>query len=87
MEFVVSVLQDIFGYSEDEAKRIALHAHLNGEAACCICPVGASNDQRWDCEPKALAALRLMTSSNFVGCSTDRSARLAPPEVVLPVSR
>jgi ATP-dependent Clp protease adaptor protein ClpS len=38
MEFVASVLQDIFGYSEDEARRIALHAHLNGEAACCICP-------------------------------------------------
>jgi ATP-dependent Clp protease adaptor protein ClpS len=38
MEFVASALQDIFGYSEDEARRIALHAHLNGEAACCICP-------------------------------------------------
>ena len=38
MEFVVSVLQDILGYSEDEARRIALNAHLNGEAACCICP-------------------------------------------------
>jgi len=29
-------------------------------------------------KPSALAALRLMTSSNFVGCSTGRSAGLAP---------
>src|SRR5262249_6282796 len=28
--------------------------------------------------PRALAVLRLMTSSNFVGCSTGRSAGLAP---------
>src|SRR6476660_3585957 len=28
--------------------------------------------------PKALAVLRLMTNSNFVGCSTGRSAGLAP---------
>jgi hypothetical protein len=28
--------------------------------------------------PSALAVLRLMTSSNFVGCSTGRSAGLAP---------
>lgn len=29
--------------------------------------------------PMALAALRLITSSNFVGCSTGRSAGFAPP--------
>src|SRR2546427_11400640 len=28
--------------------------------------------------PRALAVFRLMTSSNFVGCSTGRSAGLAP---------
>ena len=28
--------------------------------------------------PSALAVLRLITSSNFVGCSTGRSAGLAP---------
>src|SRR5207245_8024205 len=36
---------------------------------------------RIDCgivKPRALAVLRLMTNSNFVGCSTGRSAGLAP---------
>jgi hypothetical protein len=28
--------------------------------------------------PNAVAVLRLMTSSNFVGCSTGRSAGFAP---------
>jgi hypothetical protein len=48
--------------------------------------VSPSNDQRWDYEPRALAALRLMTSSNFVG-PTGRSAGLAPPEAVLIADR
>jgi ATP-dependent Clp protease adapter protein ClpS len=32
MEFVVSVLQRNFGQSREEAERIAVHAHLNGDA-------------------------------------------------------
>src|SRR2546428_9829641 len=32
--------------------------------------------------PSALAALRLMTSSNFVGCSTGRSPGLAPLRIL-----
>jgi hypothetical protein len=34
--------------------------------------------------PNALAVLRLNTSSNFVACSTGRSAGFAPPHVVRP---
>src|SRR5262245_13442057 len=40
---------------------------------------------RMDCgivRPRALAVLRLMTSSNFVGCSTGRSAGLAPLRIL-----
>src|SRR5712671_1228078 len=32
--------------------------------------------------PSAFAVLRLMTSSNFVGCSTGRSAGLAPLKIL-----
>src|SRR5215468_9545187 len=32
--------------------------------------------------PRALAVLRLMTSSNFVGCSTGRSPGLAPLRIL-----
>ena len=32
--------------------------------------------------PRAFAVLRLMTSSNFVGCSTGRSAGLAPLRIL-----
>ena len=32
--------------------------------------------------PMALAVLRLMTSSNFVGCSTGKSAGLAPCRIL-----
>jgi hypothetical protein len=32
--------------------------------------------------PRVLAALRLMTSSNFVGCSTERSAGFAPRKIL-----
>ena len=32
--------------------------------------------------PRALAVLRLMTSSNFIGCSTGRSAGLAPFKIL-----
>src|SRR5450631_1141587 len=34
------------------------------------------------CRPSALAALRLMTSSNFVDCSTGRSAGFAPCRIL-----
>ena len=42
---------------------------------------------RWssDCgivSPSAFAVFRLMTSSNFVGCSTGRSAGLAPLRIL-----
>src|SRR5262249_8600630 len=33
-------------------------------------------------KPRALAILRLMTSSNFVGCSTGRSAGFAPLRIL-----
>ena len=36
MEFVVSVVEEIFGQSKEEAERTALHAHLNGDAICGI---------------------------------------------------
>jgi ATP-dependent Clp protease adaptor protein ClpS len=36
MEFVVSVLEEIFGQSKEEAERTALHAYLNGDAICGI---------------------------------------------------
>jgi ATP-dependent Clp protease adapter protein ClpS len=36
MEFVVSILEEIFGQSKEEAERTALHAHLNGDAICGI---------------------------------------------------
>jgi ATP-dependent Clp protease adaptor protein ClpS len=35
-EFVVSVLQDIFGHSKQVAEKTALLAHLNGKAVCGI---------------------------------------------------
>ena len=36
-QFVVSVLQDIFGHSKQVAEKTALLADLNGKAACGIC--------------------------------------------------
>ena len=36
MEFVVSIFEEIFGQSKEEAERTALHAHLNGDAICGI---------------------------------------------------
>lgn len=57
MEFVASVLQDVFGYTEDQAKRIALQAHLNGQAACGICrsPV---DGEAWTSRATAIAQQR-----------------------------
>jgi ATP-dependent Clp protease adapter protein ClpS len=37
MEIVASVLQEVFGHSEESGKRIAALAHLNGEAICGVC--------------------------------------------------
>ena len=34
------------------------------------------------CHPSALAVFRLMTNSNFVGCSTGKSAGLAPCSIL-----
>jgi ATP-dependent Clp protease adaptor protein ClpS len=34
MEFVVSVLQDVFGHTEEMANKVVLLAHLNGDAVC-----------------------------------------------------
>jgi len=36
-QFVVSVLQDIFGHSKQVAEKTALLADLNGKAVCGIC--------------------------------------------------
>jgi ATP-dependent Clp protease adaptor protein ClpS len=36
MAFVVSVLQETFGQSKEEAERTALLAHLDGDAVCGI---------------------------------------------------
>jgi ATP-dependent Clp protease adapter protein ClpS len=36
MEFVVSILQGNFRQSREEAERVALQAHLNGDAVCGI---------------------------------------------------
>jgi ATP-dependent Clp protease adapter protein ClpS len=36
IEFVVSVLEEIFGQSKEEAERTALHAYVNGDAICGI---------------------------------------------------
>jgi ATP-dependent Clp protease adaptor protein ClpS len=38
MEFVVSVLQRIFGKSEDEASRIMLKVHHEGRGVCGVYP-------------------------------------------------
>jgi ATP-dependent Clp protease adapter protein ClpS len=37
IEFVASLLQEIFGHSKEVAEKTALLAHLNGEAPCGIC--------------------------------------------------
>lgn len=36
-EFVVSVLQEVFGHSEETAEKITLLGHVNGEAVCGVC--------------------------------------------------
>jgi ATP-dependent Clp protease adapter protein ClpS len=36
IEFVASLLQEIFGHSKEVAEKTALLAHLNGEAPCGI---------------------------------------------------
>jgi hypothetical protein len=42
-----------------------------------------SSTDREIMRPRAFAVLRSMTSSNFVGCSTDRSAGLAPLRILM----
>lgn len=42
--------------------------------------IGAREQQWWHGLPRALAVLRLIVSSYLVGCSTGRSAGLAPFE-------
>src|ERR1700730_11972958 len=44
--------------------------------------VGAQQEYLRMVKPMALAALRLITSSNFVGCSIGRSAGLAPLNIL-----
>jgi len=45
--------------------------------------LGRLEEQRLrDVRPMALAVLRLMTKSNFVGCWTGRSAGLAPFKIL-----
>jgi ATP-dependent Clp protease adaptor protein ClpS len=36
-EFVVSVLQEVFGHCEETAERITLLGQVNGEAVCGVC--------------------------------------------------
>ena len=36
IEFVVSVLEEIFGQSKEEAERTGLHAYVSGDAICGI---------------------------------------------------
>jgi hypothetical protein len=44
--------------------------------------IGPLEQRLRDREPKSLAVLRLMTSSNLVGCSTGRSPGLAPLRIL-----
>ena len=49
--------------------------------------VGAAAGRCRDLRPSAFAVLRLMISSNLVGCSTGRSAGLAPLKILSDVGR
>jgi len=60
-------------YQRDEEELAALVEH--------VYPITWSARSSSECgivSPRALAVFRLMTSSNFVGCSTGRSAGLVP---------
>src|SRR5262249_43489893 len=50
------------------------HHSITSSARCC--------KNKGTSSPSAFAVLRLMTSSNFVGCSTGRSAGLAPLKIL-----
>ena len=55
-------------------KRTSLVYSITSSASCCI--------ELGTVRPSALAALRLMTISNFVGCCTGRSAGFAPLSIL-----
>src|SRR5580765_2701311 len=58
-----------------------LHASSSGAAYCTTSSTRDKID--WGIvRPSALAVLRLITSSNFVGCSTGRSTGLAPLRIL-----
>src|SRR5215813_3923006 len=55
----------------EQRDELAAAAHsITSSASCCNC--------RGTLRPRAFAVLRLITSSNLVGCSTGRSAGLSP---------
>jgi len=69
-----------------EASRCPLSANSGHFALQQICYSITSSARCWrnqgTSRPSALAVLRLITSSNFVGCSTGRSAGLAPLRIL-----
>jgi hypothetical protein len=48
--------------------------------------IHAREQRRWNCEASTLAVLRLMRSSNLVGCSTGTSAGSAPFKTLSAIS-
>src|SRR5712692_8048182 len=81
-------------YSSDLGRLLGLNGEGRGEKAarhrteeCPPMHYWSTSSARWSNEggivsPSALAVLRLMTSSNFVGCSTGRSPGLAPLRIL-----
>src|SRR5262249_27225939 len=60
----------------EQRDELAPSHSITSSASCCNC--------RGTLRPRAFAVLRLITSSNLVGCSTGRSAGLSPLRI-LPV--
>ena len=58
---------------EHQGKRPRIHATAYIAPTATVCG---------DVRPRALAVLRLMTSSNFVGCSIGRSPGFAPLRIL-----
>src|SRR5262245_48778096 len=63
-------------------KLSAEKAHLNLPSQHSITSSARASSVGGTSRPSALAVLRLMTSSNFVGCSTGKSAGLAPLRIL-----
>ncbi len=81
-------------YSRDLGRLLGLGGERRGEEAASQRAEECTPSDHWmissarirsDCgivRPRALAVLRLMTSSNLVGCSTGRSAGFAPLKIL-----